>query len=183
MYTICSFYQMINLNVRTYSLRPPNIKWDPWFYNCWLDFRDVCAVLVQKSVSFFLLLLRKSHIWRSPVWRQLHVVLCRSSSSMCIHCEHAWEVVVGGKMKPNQGILGIFLLVFSHGLAVMSLLFLLPPTLVSVPAEMIHTLSPSPQKTPSSPNPDTLTNTEQKAKSLTPQQDCPTCPLADLKTD
>lgn len=34
----------------------------------------------------------------------------------------AWEVGVGGKMKPNQGILGLFVLVFSHGPAVMSLL-------------------------------------------------------------
>lgn len=149
-----------------------------------------------RSLSVFVLLLRKSHIWRSPVWRQLHVVLCRSSSSMCIHCEHTWEVVVGGKMKPNQGILGIFLLVFSHGLAVMSLLSQqdlmishLQLLFLYLQRGRIHTLSPSPQQTPSSPSPDTLTNTEQKAlnlcalnKSFTPQQDCPTCPLADLKT-
>ncbi len=38
----------------------------------------------EKSVRF-VLLLRKSHIWRSPVWRQLHVVLCMPSWSMCIH--------------------------------------------------------------------------------------------------
>lgn len=121
-----------------------------------------------RNLSDFILLLRKSHIY----------VQCEDNSMLSSVCqavilytvEHAWEVVVGGKMKPNQGILGVFLLVFSHGLAVMSLLSQQDPLIshlqllfLYLQRGRIHTLSPSPQQTPSSPNPDTLTNTEQKA--------------------